>query len=106
MNHFVILIIFIAGIGLTIGDIIMKKWAMTGNAIFYVIGMIAYMIAIGFLAESFKYKNLAVANAICVGLNVVTLVIVSWFYFKEALTISQTIGVLLIVIGIVIIELL
>ncbi len=105
MNHFVILLVFIAGIGLTAGDVIVKKWATTGNSIYYVIGMVAYLIAIAFLAESFKYKNMAIANSICVGLNVVTLVIVSWFYFKETLSILQLLGILLIIIGIVVLEL-
>ena len=105
MNNLAIVLLFIGGVGLTVGDIIIKKWVVSSNHIFYIIGMIAYVIAIGFLAESFKYKNMAVANAICVGFNIITLVIVSWFYFKETLTISQLIGVGLVVLGIVVLEL-
>ena len=105
MNNLALLMVFIGGLGLTIGDVIIKKWVTTNNHIFYLVGMVAYVIAIGFLAESLKYKNMAVANAICVGFNVVTLVIVSWFYFKETLTITQLIGIGLVIAGIVVLEL-
>lgn len=105
MNNFAILLLFIGGLGLTLGDVIMKKWVVSSNHMFYVVGMIAYVIAIGFLAESFKYKNFAVANAICVGFNIIALAIVSWLYFKEALSLAQVLGIGLVVVGIVVLEL-
>jgi len=105
-NNFAIGLLLIGGAILTMGDVLMKKWASSSSNIYYIIGIIVYVIAIGFLAESFKYKNMAVANAICVGFNIVTLVLISWLYFKEALTMTQLIGVGLILTGIFVIELL
>lgn len=104
MNHIAILILFVGGVGLTLADTLMKKWIMNGGNLILIAGIVSYIIALGFLVESFKFKNIAVANAICVGFNMITLVLISWLYFKETLSVSQLIGIALIVTGIVVLE--
>jgi len=63
------------------------------------------MIGLLFLAQSFKYKNIAVASTIFVIVNVITLSIVSWLYFKETLTPFQIIGIILGLSSIIFLEL-
>ena len=89
---------------LTLGDIFMKKWVNTNSAIFYFVGLIVYLIGLNFLAQSFKFKNIAVASTIFVIFNVVTLSIVSWLYFKETLSTLQIIGMIIGIIAIVVME--
>ena len=89
------ILLFIGGSVLTIGDVVMKKWVVNNNGFLFVGGLIIYLIGLVFLAYSFKYKNIAVASTIFVIFNVITLSLVSWFYFKETLTPFQIIGILL-----------
>jgi len=99
-----IILLLIGGLILTLGDIFMKKWVNTNAWLFYFIGLAAYLIGLNFLAQSFKFKNIAVASVIFVIFNVVTLSIVSWFYFKETLSPIQIIGMIIGIIAIVILE--
>jgi multidrug transporter EmrE-like cation transporter len=93
------------GIILTVGDILMKKWVNTHSTLFYIIGLIVYLIGLNFLAQSFRFKNIAVASVIFVIFNVVTLSIVSWLYFKETLSTLQIIGIILGITSVVVLEL-
>lgn len=104
MNVAIILLI-VGGLILTAGDILMKKWVSTKSYLFYFIGLAVYLIGLNFLAQSFKFKNIAVASVIFVIINVVTLSFVSWFYFKESLSIFQIIGICLGIASIIMLEL-
>jgi multidrug transporter EmrE-like cation transporter len=95
----------ISGIVLTVGDLFMKKWVVSNNYVFHYIGLAIYLVGLIFLAHSFKYKNIAVATVISIVINLATLTLVSWLYFKEALTLGQGIGVFLGVLSIVFLEL-
>lgn len=98
------ILLLIGGIILTIGDIVMKKWVTNNNYVFYIVGLIVYLIGLNFLAQSFKYKNIAVASVIFVIFNVVTLSLVSWLYFKETLSLFQIIGIVLGICSVIILE--
>jgi multidrug transporter EmrE-like cation transporter len=100
-----IILLFIGGVILTLGDILMKKWVVTNKYLFYFIGLAVYLVGLNFLAQSFKFKNIAVASVIFVIFNVVTLSLVSWFYFKETLSFTQIIGITLGIASIVVLEL-
>jgi len=69
----------------------MKKWVINNNISLFVIGLTIYLIGLIFLVFSFKYKNIAVASTIFVIFNILTLLLVSWFYFKENLNLFQII---------------
>jgi multidrug transporter EmrE-like cation transporter len=105
MNWWALIILAIGGILLTIGDLFMKKWVMSNAAGIYVTGMIFYVIGLNFLAASFKYKNIAVASVIFVLFNVITLLLFSYFYFKEGLSSYEIIGMVLGIVAIVLLEL-
>jgi len=77
MQHFSVLLLFFGGIILTIGDIIIKKWTINNDYFLFSIGIFVYMVAMVFLAYSFKFKNIAVASTIFVVFNVVSLTIIS-----------------------------
>lgn len=100
-----ILILLVGGIILTIGDVFMKKWVESNNISLFLIGLFVYLIAMIFLAFSFKYKNIAVASIIFAIFNVIALSLVSWFYFKETLSLMQISGIIFGIIAIVLLEL-
>jgi multidrug transporter EmrE-like cation transporter len=88
-----LILLFLGGLVLTAGDIIMKKWVVSHNIFLFISGLAVYLFGLIFLALSYKYKNIAVASTIFVIFNIITLSIVSWFYFKEALSTTQLIGI-------------
>jgi multidrug transporter EmrE-like cation transporter len=103
MNIGIFLLLIGASID-TIGDIIMKQWVINKNPWLFCLGIFIYLIGLGFLAYSYNYKNIAVASAIFVILNIIALSLVSWFYFREALTPVQIIGIIVGIIAIFILE--
>ncbi len=105
MMNIAIILLLIGGLILTVGDIIMKKWVNTNAYIFYFLGLFVYLIGLNFLAQSFRFKNIAVASAIFIIFNIVTLSFVSWLYFKESLSLLQIAGIVIGIIAIVVLEL-
>jgi len=100
-----LLLLALGGLILTVGDICMKKWVNTNAYSFYFVGLAIYLVGLNFLAQSFKFKNIAVASVIFVIFNVVTLSFVSWLYFKETLSLLQIVGILIGIVAIVVLEL-
>ena len=82
----------------------MKKWVVANNYYFYVAGLIIYLVGLNFLAQSFKFENIVVASVIFVLFNVITLSIISWFYFKETLSLYQISGIILGIFAVIILE--
>lgn len=100
-----IIYLAIGGIILTIGDIIFKFYAQKPQVSLYTSGLLIYLLGLTFLVQSFKNENIAVASTIFVIVNVATLSLVSWLYFKEPLSIYQIAGIIVACIGIVLLEL-
>lgn len=104
INLFPLVLLFIGGVILTVGDIFMKKWIGSSHAYWYAAGLILYILGMNFLAQSFRYKNIAVASVIFVIFNVVTLSLFSWLYFKEKISFMEMSGMALGLLSIVILE--
>lgn len=98
------LLVFICGLFYTVGDVAMKKWIDHPSWKMYILGGSLYIIGMNFLAFSYRYKNIAVATAGCVIVNIILLTILSWVYFKEPLTTKQLIGVTLSLIAMLLLE--
>lgn len=98
------LYVILGSISLTIGDIFMKKWVADNSYTNFSVGFICYLIGMVFLAFSFKYKNIAIASMLLVLFNIITLLIVSWFMFKEPISIKEIIGIGLGVSAIILLE--
>lgn len=104
MNFLPLAILFFGGLILTAGDILMKQWVAAGSAWLYVAGMGVYLIGLNFLAQSFRYENIAVASTIFVVFNIATLLVLSWLYFKEPISHIQLIGLFLGLAAIILLE--
>ena len=105
MNIVGIALALAGGIVLTAGDIIMKKWIAGGGVIVYGIGLVIYLVGMVFLSQSYKFKNIAVASLAMVIINIITLLIISWLFYHEQLSVLQLIGVTLGLMSVVILEL-
>lgn len=104
IKNFSLLILFLSGIFLTAGDVVIKKWVNENNKLFYLIAWILYLIGVYLMIETFKSRNIAVATALSVIFNVVTLTIFTYFYFKEPLSTGQLVGIILSVSAIICLE--
>jgi len=85
--------LIVGSVLLTIGDVVYKFWAKEASATYYISGLVVYVLALLCLVESFKSHNMAVASAIFVIGNIVTLAFVSWLYFGEPLSVQQMAGI-------------
>jgi multidrug transporter EmrE-like cation transporter len=92
------------GVVLTLGDLVMKEWVVTRRSYLYVAGMLVYLVGLNFLAQSYRFENMAAASAMLVVFNVVSLAVVSWLYFDEKLSGLQVVGIALALLAVVLIE--
>lgn len=99
-----LLILFIGGLILTFGDIIMKKWVVSNSSLTYIQGMMLYLVGLNFLAYSFRQKDIAVASVIFIVFNVVTLAIAGKILFDENLSTVKIISMVLALSSIVVME--
>ena len=105
MSHYLpFILLLIGGTVLTVGDIIMKEWTTHDNALYFFAGLFVYMIGLTFLAHSYKYENIAIASIIFVIVNIVTLLGISAFYFKETLSPFQMVAIVFGISAVVMLE--
>jgi multidrug transporter EmrE-like cation transporter len=100
-----IILLFLGGTILTIGDIIFKFYFEKSRYSLYVLGLMTYLVGLIFLVKTFKTQNIAVASAVFIIINIITLLLVSRFYFGEHLSNFQTIGIVIAIIAIFFLEL-
>lgn len=85
-------------------DVLFKKWSLGSKSYWLIIWLAIYMIGITFWAYSLKYGHLSKAISIFAVLNLIILVLVGVFVFKEDLSLTNKIGIILGIIGIILIE--
>lgn len=90
---------------MTIGDVMMKQWVATSNYCWYWSGLFTYIVGLNFLAQSFKYKDIATASVAFVLFNVISLLIVDRLVFNVKPTTLHLVGIVVGLVAIVILEL-
>ncbi|MCL5772975.1 MAG: SMR family transporter [Firmicutes bacterium] len=93
----------IVAIGLIdfISSILLRYWAGNGKPLLLVTGVFGFAMVGLLFAFSMKYQGLAVANILWTACAVIFCTIAGMFLFKEHLSVSQIIGTLLILTGLV-----
>ena len=97
-------LIFIAVILETIGDVILKKWAIESRNILLLSGLVLYLIGSIFWTISLKYELLSKSISIFIIFNLVTIVLVGIFYFKENLSLINKIGIIIGILSVILME--
>ena len=78
----------------------------TNKIVPYAIVTLGYVAAFTMLAQSLaKGVPLGIAYAIWAGVGVVLVVVISWLFFKESLTLVQITGMVLVISGVTMLEL-
>lgn len=98
MHLLPIFILFLSGIILTLGDLIFKTWIEKGSTIhsfLYIFGIISYLIGSMLLVESYKHDiNIALAGIIQIVFNTIILLVFTYLYFNEPITLTQVFGII------------
>lgn len=94
-NTTAVVLVVLAGFVLTLGDIAVKKWLVTGQQQFYVYGLLVYMVALNMVMWSFKAKNISVASMLVILVNVISFAVINWTVFGEKLDTTQMLGIAL-----------
>lgn len=104
MHILPIAILFLSGLILTAGDLFFKTWVEKGssmNSVIYFVGIFLYLVGSMLLVESYKHDiNIVSAGIIQILFNTIILLVFTYFYFHQPLTIIQIFGVILGVISI------
>ena len=99
-----LLILLIAGLTLTIGDLVAGKWVTSNKKSFYILTLLLYMIGLNFLIYSYKFEDIAIASIIMEIFNIVTLTLAGRFLFKENITKTEIAGIIVGIIAVIILE--
>jgi multidrug transporter EmrE-like cation transporter len=100
-----LVLLFLGGIALTVGDIFMKKWSITDMTTWLIAGFSTWMIGLCFLAATFRQMNIAIASVILVFVNVASLSVAEQFWFDNPITATKLCGLVLGLLSICILEL-
>ncbi|MEK7635850.1 MAG: EamA family transporter [Patescibacteria group bacterium] len=87
-----------------VADVLFKKWSLGNKNYLLIAGLAIYMIGTFFWAYSLKFEHLSKAISVFAVLNLIILVLVGVFIFKENLSLVNKIGIILGIIGIILIE--
>ena len=99
------LALIIIGVALEVaGDVFFKWWAIENKTMLLVVGLLIYFTGAAFWAVSLKYGPLSKAITIFTVLNLIAVVLIGVFFFKENLTILNKIGVALGVLSVLLME--
>ena len=91
-----LIILFIGGLILTVGDIFAAEWVRSHGGIFlYVAVMFFYIIGMVFVVASYDKEDIPVATVIIVTFNITILTIVGVLAFNENLTPGKIVGIIL-----------
>jgi multidrug transporter EmrE-like cation transporter len=88
-----------------VADILLKKWSLENKNIMLIIGLALYFVGTVFWAVSLKYDLLSKAISIFTVLNLIVIILVGVFMFKENLSLINKIGLALGVLSIIFVEL-
>jgi multidrug transporter EmrE-like cation transporter len=93
-----------SGILFTLGDVFLKYWASKSPSYYLVLGFLFYILAGTVLAFSFKRKELAVAIAVLICFNLITVSILGFTIFKETLGVKEFVGMGLAIAAVVVLS--
>ncbi|MBN1645644.1 hypothetical protein JW868_01240 [Candidatus Woesearchaeota archaeon] len=93
-----------AGVVFTGGDIFLKYWATKASPYFLVFAFLLYIIAGTLTAFSMKRKEIAVAIAVLICVNLIAVAVLGFTLFKETLNLKAILGISLALVAVIILS--
>lgn len=97
-------LLFLAGIFVTIGDVILFQWARENSFVYLAFGLLFNVAGITFYAQTLKLESLGLATAMFLGLNILAVTLAGCFIFGEKIPLRSALGMGLIAVSIFLIE--
>lgn len=104
MNKIFLGLIGVAAVLEATGDIVLKKWAITGRYPILITGLLVYLTATIIWAWSLKYDFLSRAISTITIINLIIVVLAGVFLFNEDLSMINKIGIALGVLSVLMIQ--
>lgn len=93
--------LIVVGLGLVAGDLLMKNWIISGASFknlslgVYISALVIYGGSLTLYAYQLRTMNFGIATIVPILVNIIVVALISFFYYKEALSVYQSIGILL-----------
>lgn len=81
-----------------------KLWSMGGKPIYLALTVLGFGTAGFFFALSLKYEGVAIANILWIALTAILVTLMGYFVFKEALSVTNLIGIGVVILGVILIN--
>ena len=85
-------------------DVLLKKWALQDRGILLYSGLVLYLLGTVLWAFSLKHEYLSKAISVFTVFNLIAVVLVGVFLFKEDLTLVNKAGIALGIVSIILLE--
>ncbi len=105
MKKYFLLIILAAVAFEVVADILFKKWSLNGNGLLFAVGICLYVIGTVAWAYSLKYELLTRAITVFTVVNLIAVSVAGLIIFKEDISLTNKIGFLFGLVGVILIEL-
>jgi multidrug transporter EmrE-like cation transporter len=87
-----ILLAAMSGLMFTGGDVVLKYWTLSGAYSLMGLGLVAYTLGGGFLAGAMMRNQMALAVALLLCFNLITVALAGWWLFGETPGLKETVG--------------
>ena len=104
MNKWFLILIFFATIFEISADVLFKYWSIGARNIFWILGIVLYSIGTIIWAFSLKYEYLSKAIIIFTILNLIVVVLIGLFVFKEDISFINKFEIILGVASMILIQ--
>ncbi len=104
MDWIFILLAAASGVLFTAGDVFLKFWAESSTFYYMLIALLLYVIASIALGYSFKREKIAIAVAVLICFNLITVALVGFTFFHETLGLKEILGIGLALVAIVLLN--
>jgi small multidrug resistance pump len=103
MAKFYALIAVVALLDL-IAEFLGKNWILSGKPAYLWLTCAGFGAAGFFFAHSLKYEGVAIANILWIALTAILVTMMGYFLFKEHLSVTNLVGMGVIIVGIILIN--
>jgi len=104
MKYLFLALVIVASLFEAFGDILLKQWSLLHSKLYFVMGIVVYVIAIVFWAVALKYETLSRAIVVATLINVVVVLLFGVLILRENISSVNKLGILLGFVAIVLLE--
>ncbi|XWV26910.1 hypothetical protein QJ857_gp0140 [Tupanvirus soda lake] len=102
-NTIIIIVLILLSIIEIFVFVSLKQYNETKRNFYFISAIIFYVLIAYLLVYSFNYEHMAIVNAFWNGISIISISLIGYYFFQEALTINEITAMILVVIAIIIV---